>query len=248
MNGQDLVDTLKAVLRRKRITYARAASELGMSEANVKRMMSLRRMSLEQLDAFCGILGIDVARLATMTEQRLSRSHVGEDVEEALISDKRRLLMFMLVQQNWSEEAILATFYLSKTECQRYASQLQEMHLIESVAGRWRSRLPAHWRWPAGGPIDRWLKRQLDRSHVLQGNREGEGLSPLLLTLTPAMAERIRRCCDDWDTELRQMAAEDVAPDDTCRAPFLVVTGMRQWNWAPFDDLLRQRPENARKA
>ena len=52
----ELIDALKRLLRGQGLTYRELASRIKMSEAAVKRMFSLRAMSLQRLEQLCDCL------------------------------------------------------------------------------------------------------------------------------------------------------------------------------------------------
>ena len=54
----DLVDALKRCLRAQDISYRELARRLGLSEAAVKRMFSLRAISLKRMEAICDVLDL----------------------------------------------------------------------------------------------------------------------------------------------------------------------------------------------
>ena len=54
----ELIDTLKRLLRERGLTYAVVAQQLGLSEATVKRGFSTRSFTLERVVAICDLIGI----------------------------------------------------------------------------------------------------------------------------------------------------------------------------------------------
>ena len=50
-----LMDALKRELRARRITYARVAQHLDLSEATVKRLFAQNELSLQRIDATCPV-------------------------------------------------------------------------------------------------------------------------------------------------------------------------------------------------
>ena len=59
-----LIETLKQHLRSQGVTYKDLAKHLSMSEANVKRMFSQNKLSLERLETICNLLHMDILQLA----------------------------------------------------------------------------------------------------------------------------------------------------------------------------------------
>lgn len=52
------------------MTYKVLATHLKMSEANVKRMFSLKQFSLVRLEAICNVLGVALSDLFLMLEKK----------------------------------------------------------------------------------------------------------------------------------------------------------------------------------
>ena len=73
-----LVDTLKKLLRERKITYAEVAEKLNLSEANVKRMFSKRHFTLNRLEEICDMAGADLGYL-------MARMHEGTMVLDELM-------------------------------------------------------------------------------------------------------------------------------------------------------------------
>lgn len=66
----DVCNTLKNLLKQKNMTYKVLATHLKMSEANVKRMFSLKQFSLVRLEAICNVLGVALSDLFLMLEKK----------------------------------------------------------------------------------------------------------------------------------------------------------------------------------
>ena len=67
---EDVCATLKALLKQQHITYKMLAEQLAMSEANVKRMFSLKQFALARLEAICTVLNISLSDLFVLVEQQ----------------------------------------------------------------------------------------------------------------------------------------------------------------------------------
>jgi transcriptional regulator with XRE-family HTH domain len=63
-SSKDLVNALKAELRRAGMTYAELARRLGMAESSIKRIFSRADMPLSRIDQVLAVLGLDFADLA----------------------------------------------------------------------------------------------------------------------------------------------------------------------------------------
>jgi transcriptional regulator with XRE-family HTH domain len=114
-DAQQLVDTLKKLLKAQNLTYAEVAGRVGLSEASVKRLFSARTFTLKRLETFCRLLDIDFFELA-----RLARSSADEvremtvKQETALANDAKLLGVFYLLLSDWKAADIVARYELSR--------------------------------------------------------------------------------------------------------------------------------------
>jgi len=119
-DAQQLIDTLKKLLKARELTYAAVAARVGLSEASVKRLFSARTFTLKRLEVFCRLLDIDFFELA-----RLSRSSADEvremtDKQEmALAKDAKLLGVFYLLLSDWKADDIVSRYELSRPELTR---------------------------------------------------------------------------------------------------------------------------------
>ena len=65
----EVCEILKSTLKQQGITYKALAQQLGMSEANVKRMFSLKQFSLVRLEEICEVAGISLSDLFVLVEE-----------------------------------------------------------------------------------------------------------------------------------------------------------------------------------
>ncbi|TXK65756.1 helix-turn-helix domain-containing protein [Alkalisalibacterium limincola] len=100
--SSELTDALKRCLRAQAMTYRDLAGRLGVSEAAVKRMFSLRAMSLQRLEQICAVLDIGLAELsAEAGRTRPAMAQLGLEQEQALVDDPRLLLAMFLTLNRW---------------------------------------------------------------------------------------------------------------------------------------------------
>ena len=75
MSTEQLIDSLKRVLKSRHVTYAVLAQRIGMSEASVKRLFSQRTFTLNRLEQVLTALELDFSnwrslRAAPATRRR----------------------------------------------------------------------------------------------------------------------------------------------------------------------------------
>jgi transcriptional regulator with XRE-family HTH domain len=160
---EQLVDTLKAELKRQRRTYADVAAVLGLSEASVKRLFSRSSFSLKRLERLCDWLGMDLVELVRRMQAARARvSVLSETQERELVSDLRLLLVTVCLLNRWEFDDIVATYQLTEAQIIACMGRLDRMGLIELLPGN-RSRLlvARDFAWIVNGPIQQFFASQV---------------------------------------------------------------------------------------
>ena len=106
----DLVAALKAELREARITYAELAERIGLAESSIKRMFAQGGdMPLSRVDEICRVLRLDYADLARrVAERQPLLAELTLEQEQAVVADRRLLLVATCCMSQWSAEQIVA--------------------------------------------------------------------------------------------------------------------------------------------
>ncbi|WP_407352481.1 helix-turn-helix domain-containing protein [Luteimonas sp. R10] len=159
----ELVDALKRCLRAQGLTYRELAARLRLSEAAVKRMFSLRAMSLQRLEQVCDALDIGLAELSAEAGRgRSAMAELDEAQERALANDPRLLLALFLTVNRWRQDDVLAHFDFDVAQWTGLLAHLDRLGIIELQPGN-RARLltARNFRWRAGGPMERYFRRTL---------------------------------------------------------------------------------------
>lgn len=161
----DLVDALKRCLRENGITYARVAVELGLSESSVKRLFATRNLSLRRMDHICRLAGMEVSDLLRIIEEQSQRvDELSEDVEAEVVRNTRLMLVAYLLLNNWRPQDITAHYEFTEVECLHLLIRLDRLKLIELLPGnRVRLLVKRSFRWRADGPIERFIRAQVQQ-------------------------------------------------------------------------------------
>jgi transcriptional regulator with XRE-family HTH domain len=170
-----LIDALKQALRSHGLTYAEVARQLGMSEANVKRMFATRRFTLDRLEAICRLMQLELTDLFEVYEASRRRiSRLSEEQEQELVSDAKLLLVAVSVRNRLSFDDIIRNYRISKTECIRCLARLDKLKIIDLLPNnRIKLRIDDDFRWLPNGPIDRFFEAQI-KTQFLKSRFTGE--------------------------------------------------------------------------
>jgi transcriptional regulator with XRE-family HTH domain len=229
---QQLIDTLKRVLKSQGLTYADAAARLSISEASVKRLFSARTFTLKRLDDFCRVLDIDffeLAKLARGTESDVRE--MTERQEQALAQDARLLGVFYLLVSDWSAVEIVARYEISRTELTRLLVRLDRLGLIELLPqDRVRLKVPKRLRLHPGGPIHRAHgKRVIDDFIAAEFDRIGAQFRFEYRELSKASYEVMQRRLERIAAEFLELAELDATLPGRRRETTGLLLAMRPW-------------------
>lgn len=240
--SHDLVEVLKRELKRSGVTYAALARSLGMAESSVKRMFAKADMPLARVDEICRVLKTDFAELAREgVDRQPLRRELTLDQEEAVVADRKLLLLAICVQSQWTFEQVLSTYRFTEAEVVSGFARLDRLGIIElKPLNRYRLRVAQTFRWRPHGPVMRFFREEVVGDYYAGGfDGEGETLTVVHGAMSHALAasfvERLRRVGDDF---ARQHLSEQRLPEDQRRS-YTLVLSMRSWFFSAFRDALR---------
>lgn len=240
----DLVAALKAELRDARITYAELARRIGLAESSVKRMFARGGdMPLSRVDQICRVLGLDFADLARRVADRQPLlAELTLEQEQAVMADRRLLLVAICCMSLWSAEQIVATYRMDAAECTAHLLRLDRLGIIElRPLNRYRLRVAKGFRWRPNGPVMDYFRSEVLDDYFAGGfDGEAEMLTVVHGQIGAGLAnsfrERLARIGEDF---ARQHIADQKLPPGQ-RRPYTLVIAMRSWLMAAFRDLKRE--------
>ena len=150
-----VVDTLKSLLKAEGITYKKLAECLEMSEANVKRMFSQNSFTLERLEHICEVLSISLADLFALSQKHAEKiSQLTSEQEEKLLSNPKLLLMAICVRDGWKFSEIIDYYDITEHEAVQLMASLDRLKIIELLPNNnYRSLIAQDFRWQPGGKL-----------------------------------------------------------------------------------------------
>ena len=240
---RDLVAALKAELKAAGVTYADLGEHLGLAESSIKRMFSHADMPLSRIDEVLRVLHLDFADLARrITDSQPLRRELSLAQEQAVISERRLMLVAICCLSHWSYEQMLATYAISDAELILLMNQLDRLGVIELKSlNRYRLLLSKTFRWRPDGPVMRFFREQVV-GDFYSADFGGEGEMLMLVhgqigrSLAAAFNERLARVAQDF---AQQHIVDQKLPPDQKR-PYTLVIGMRSWLFSAFRDLRRE--------
>lgn len=239
-----LVDTLKKILRERKITYSEIAEHLDLSEANIKRMFSKRHFTLNRLEQVCTLANIDLGYLmARMNESSSVIEELSLAAEKDLVANIKLLMMAQLLINRWEVSDIAATYTFEELEITRLLAQLDRLGIIELLPGnRVRNLVSRDFKWIHNGPVYKWFAQHVANEFFNSkfDPQAGELLIFMAGRLSKAnnahMHKNMRRLAKDFD----ELCKEDskLTIDETYGTGF--VMGLRPWELSVFTEYRRE--------
>lgn len=163
MTNNNVVGTLKKVLKVKKITYKTLADELAMSESGVKKLLTSKDISLTRVEQIARILGLSLADLFQMTDEaEVKNVRLTPKQESALFENNLlfRIYWFLAVEEK-TLEAIKKNEKINTDQLQRHLVKLENLDLIK--IGKNHRVISVHkglFRWASDGPLVKKLNHE----------------------------------------------------------------------------------------
>lgn len=249
-----LLLAIKRALKSQGLTYRDLAMELELSEPTVKRMFSVRAISVERLERICDVLGLSLVELATFANlSGVEQTPVlTADQELHLAHDARLLAVFYLLLHQWDLRKILKEYELTRDECRGYLRELDRLKLIElHPKDRVRVLVPQNITWRHKGSLWQLRQRRAQREFLAawdpQGNTDDAGQ---LLFLTGELTDSSRRLIDrkikSLEKTFNELKEIDATLDKHETVSFGLMMAYRPWVYSVFSALKKKitHPEN----
>lgn len=155
----EVFETLKRVLRARKLTYADLAQRLGTSEPTIKRIFAARDDKLSRIEEICDALDLPLEDLIAQAKRTEVKPLILSDtVERHLAEDPALFHFFLLLRDGLSATEIQTLFDLSTDRIFRLGQKLDRLGLAQlHEAGRIRLVLDQPIQFRRDGPLHRML-------------------------------------------------------------------------------------------
>lgn len=238
-----LIDTVKKMLKVRGYTYAMVASELRMSEANVKRMFATKRFTLKRLEDVCRLLQMELTDLIEAYSQSVVNiTQLTVEQERELVRDVKLLFIAISVRNRLSYDDIVTQYKIPNTECIRYLAKLDKLKIIELLPGnRIKLRVDKDFRWLPNGPIEHFFEDQIQRQFLnSKFHREDEKRLFIFGFISDASIQLMLNKIQATAKEFAELQRQDEALPMSKRRNIGMMLVMRPWELEMFG-ALRQR-------
>lgn len=235
--SRDLIAALKMALKAQRLTYAKLATGLGISEASVKRMFAGSNFTLKRLEQVCALLNMEVSDLSDFAVERIPRVSVLTPTQEAaLLKAPKLLLMTYLVLSHWRFDEIIAAFEINEPEAIHLLAQLDRLRLIQLLPGnRIKLLTTPNFTWRKDGPVQQFLgKTVLPEFFQSTFRAPGENMKFVGGLLSHASLQRFHQSVDRLAREFDALVEEDAVLPLAERHSCAALLAIRPWEFSHF--------------
>jgi DNA-binding Xre family transcriptional regulator len=239
---QQLVDTLKSVLKANKRTYADVARAWGLSEASVKRVFAERNLSLARLEQACHLVDLEISDLVELMNQRAQRiTQLSHEQEAEIAGDRVLLLVTVCALNRWTFAEMLRYFKITEVQAIRCLARLDRLKLIDLLPGnRIKLLVATNFHWRDNGPIQQLFRARLQddffNSRFDRDNERQLVVNGMLSHRSnAALQKKMARLAREFD----ELNDEDAGLPLEERHGVTMVIAMSDWRFGLFADLRR---------
>ncbi len=240
-----LLDTLKAYLKSRDITYRNLAQRLRLSESSIKRVFSEKTLSLKRLERILQSLDLDFYDLAHMSRRQDgdSAEALSLEQEESLLQNPRMLIFLHLLIQKWKVEQITKRFDFESHEITNILLELDRLRLIVlHPHNQFKVLINNTQLWNRSSPFMKKYKEMLQNgflSHDFEEKNERFLFSPCQLS-----EDSHRILLKEIDRLLRrfkELSEADAGPEQPSLEQGGMVVAFRPWLFPLLESLRRKQ-------
>lgn len=239
---QQVVATVKRLLRARGLTYRDVARALDLLEASVKRVFAGERFTVDRLARVAALLGCTLAELMQEAASGAPVLHALDRSQEArLVADEKLLLVAVCALNHWGLDDIVATYRLTRAEALQRLLGLERLGMLALLPGdRVRLRVARDFDWLPDGPIRQWFQ-SWGLPDFLAGPFEPEAMQFVHGMLTPAARAELHRELRRLRQRLAALHDESAVLPRAQRSGTALLLAVREWEPKAFDRLRRPR-------
>ncbi|MDH5492670.1 MAG: helix-turn-helix transcriptional regulator, partial [Myxococcales bacterium] len=122
----EIHETLKRLLRRRRITYRQLGSRIGMSESGVKKLLGGEDLSMVRLLEICEVLDLEVDELLRVAREGPAEARELDEATKRRLAKHPRDLWFLwaLMERGGDVEALRRAIGMDARSARRILARL----------------------------------------------------------------------------------------------------------------------------
>ena len=238
-----ITQTLKSLLRQRKITYRDVAAHLGLSEANIKRVFANRSFSLERLEQICNFIDLTLSDLFALAEkQQQQLSELTLEQEQELIDNPKLLLVAVCVRDAWTFEEIIEHYDIDQFECIQLMAKLDRVKLIQLLPdNKYKLLIAQDLRRIKHGPLEKFMEQEvMHRFMANKFDQEDSFRFYLRGRYSQSSIEFILRKLNQLTNEAALMNQEDAKLPLHKRKQMGLLIAMRPWEPSLFEQFKRK--------
>lgn len=237
-----LVEGIKAHLRKEKITYGELAARLGVSVPTVKRDLSRSNFPLQRLDRICEVLDLTVADLLHPSEPD-ALTMLSDAQEQALVADPRLLLVTYLILNEWKVDQIVDAFRIDANQLVSLLLKLDQLRIVDyRPPARVRKLTARNFTWRREGPVNRYfIGRVVPEFFDARFDVPGDELRFMGGMLSQASLVRFQASLLRLAGEFERLAQQDARLPLERRTGCSSILSLRSWEFSEFARLRRVR-------
>lgn len=238
----EVCETLKYTLKQQSITYKALAQQLEMSEANVKRMFSLKQFSLARLEEICAVAGISLSDLFLLVEnQKKKLVQLTAEQEKELIDNTKLFLVAACVRDGWSFDEIILHYQIDQFECVKLMAKLDRLKMIQLLPNnQYKMLISQNFQWLPNGPLEKYMDKN-GIAKFMASSFVGENNFRFYIrgTYSQTSINIIERKLNQLKKEVALLNQEDALLPLENRQHIGLLLAMRPWELPQFSALRR---------
>lgn len=236
-----IIDTLRAHLKARDLTYRDLADGIELSEISIKRMFTGADIGLSRLEQICQFLQIELSDLFKTSPKKRKLISRLTQAQEAEFAKNNKLLMVAVCALNyWSVQDMWTHLTLTRGQIQSLMQRLDEIGFLDLQSTRQYKLLVSHnFAWITGGPIMQMVQGM--SQEYFADSFEGDTQVLRILNVrvsTPAQAQLKTRLEQIAQEYVDQSRADSHLPLHE-RPPVSVCVAARAWIPKFMHELIR---------
>lgn len=238
----EVCSILKSTLKQQNITYKMLAERLTMSEANVKRMFSLKQFSLVRLEEICQVAGLSLSDLFLLVEsQKQKLIHLTSEQEQELIDNPKLFLVAACVRDGWRFDEIILHYQIDQFECIQLMAKLDRLRIIQLLPdNQYKMLISQNFQWLPNGPLEKFMEKN-GINKFMASSFVGENSFRFYIrgTYSQTSIDIIERKLSQLKKEVALLNQEDALLPLEKRQHIGLLLAMRPWELPQFKALRR---------
>jgi len=240
----EVCETLKVTLKQQHITYKTLAERLEMSEANVKRMFSLKQFSLSRLEEICIVAGISLSDLFLLVEnQKKKLVQLTAEQEQEMIDDTKLFLVAACVRDGWSFDEIIQHYQIDQYECIQLMAKLDRLKMIQLLPNnQYKMLISQNFHWLPNGPLEKYMEKTGLAKFMASSFTDVNSFRFYIRgTYSQTSIDIIERKLNQLKKEVALLNQEDALLPLENRQHIGLLLAMRPWEMTQFKALRRNK-------